>query len=225
LITENKNRQEFARGGRKPVMQHDQASAVLDSEIPTDVIRRQCEANAADSSQNLDEMTAFQDVQIRRLEDLGSWADSFLENPEQVRLLQEVHRSNPRFAHRLAQAAVAMPEVGTDFVGFRLVKEIGKGAFARVFLAVQGELADRLVVLKVSPSYDDESGTLAQLQHTNVVPLYSVHRAEPLQAFCFRADDLGPHPQGHQGAKLAAGIGQEFGEHPDRSQQHGPDRP
>ncbi|HEV2948163.1 MAG TPA: protein kinase [Gemmataceae bacterium] len=165
-------------------MQHDQASAVLDSEIPTDVIRRQCEANAADSSQNLDEMTAFQDVQIRRLEDLGSWADSFLENPEQVRLLQEVHRSNPRFAHRLAQAAVAMPEVGTDFVGFRLVKEIGKGAFARVFLAVQGELADRLVVLKVSPSYDDESGTLAQLQHTNVVPLYSVHRAEPLQAVC-----------------------------------------
>src|SRR6266478_3677126 len=165
-------------------MQDNKASAVLDLERPTDVICPQRGANAADSSQNLDEMTAFQEVQIRRLEDLGSWADSFLENPEQVRLLQEVHRSNPRFAHRLAQAAVAMPEVGTDFVGFRLVKEIGKGAFARVFLAVQGELADRLVVLKVSPSYDDESGTLAQLQHTNVVPLYSVHRAEPLQAVC-----------------------------------------
>jgi serine/threonine protein kinase/tetratricopeptide (TPR) repeat protein len=164
----------------------DNQNAVLDCERPTDVIHGLHGEFATDSSQNPSwhETTAFQEVQIRRLEDLGSWAESVLENPEQVRLVQEVHRSNPRFAHRLAQAAVAMPEVGTDFVGFRLVKEIGKGAFARVFLATQGELADRLVVLKVSPSYDDESGTLAQLQHTNVVPLYSVHRAEPLQAVC-----------------------------------------
>src|SRR5216683_4212164 len=164
----------------------DQASAVLDSERQTAVLRQQARSEIGNGSVegHLEEVTAFQKVQIRRLEDLGSWTDSFLENPEQVRLLQEVHRSDPRAAHRLAQAAIALPEVGTEFVGFRLVKEIGKGAFARAFLAIQGDLADRQVILKVSPSYDDESGTLAQLQHTNVVPLYSVHRAEPLQAVC-----------------------------------------
>src|SRR6266851_3544025 len=164
----------------------DQASAVLDSERQTAVLRQQARSEIGNGSVegHLEEVTAFQKVQIRRLEDLGSWTDSFLDNPEQVRLLQEVHRSDPRAAHRLAQAAIALPEVGTEFVGFRLVKEIGKGAFARAFLAIQGDLADRQVVLKVSPSYDDESGTLAQLQHTNVVPLYSVHRADPLQAVC-----------------------------------------
>jgi serine/threonine protein kinase/Flp pilus assembly protein TadD len=164
----------------------DQASALIDSRRPTDVVRRPARPDCPEVHDEIDseEVTAFQDVQVRRLENLGSWADSFLEKPEQIRLLQEVHRSDPHLAHRLAQTAVAMPEVGTDFVGFRLVKEIGKGAFARVFLAIQGDLADRLVILKVSQSFDDESGTLAQLQHTNIVPIYSVHRADPLQAVC-----------------------------------------
>lgn len=167
-------------------MEHDQASALLDSERATDLLRRPIRSAPSGNDNGIqhEEVTAFQEIQIRRIEDLGSWADSFLENPEQVRLLQEVHRSDPLGAHRLAQAAVALPEVGTEFVGFRLVKEMGRGAFARVFLAIHGELADRPVILKVSPSYDDESGTLAQLQHTNVVPIYSVHRAEPLQAVC-----------------------------------------
>src|SRR5260370_41875110 len=73
---------------------------------------------------------------------------------------------------------------GTEFLGFQLIQEVGKGAFARVYLAHQGDLADRLVIVKVSPIFDDESQTLAQLQHTNVVPIYSIHRADPLQAVC-----------------------------------------
>src|SRR5260370_9062077 len=73
---------------------------------------------------------------------------------------------------------------GTEFLGVQVSQEVGKGAFARVYLAHQGDLADRLVILKVSPIFDDESQTLAQLQHTNVVPIYSIHRADPLQAVC-----------------------------------------
>jgi serine/threonine protein kinase len=96
----------------------------------------------------------------------------------------EVHRSDPDAADRLAQAVTAMPEVGTEFLGFRLLQELGKGAFARVYLCQQGELANRFVALKVSPHLDTELQTLAQLQHTNVVPIYSVHRAGALQAVC-----------------------------------------
>src|SRR2546428_1620333 len=77
-----------------------------------------------------------------------------------------------------------MRAAGDSFLGFKLVGELGRGAFARVFLARQGDLADRPVVLKVSASFRDESQTLAQLQHTNIVPVYSIHRANPFQAVC-----------------------------------------
>src|SRR5207249_12003510 len=121
---------------------------------------------------------------LQRAEDLDSWCDSFAGSPDHARLFLDLHRSDPQAAHRLAMALTVMPDVGTEFLGFRLVGELGRGALGRVYLAQQGELANRQVVLKVSPDVSGESQTLAQLQHTNVVPIYSVHRAEPLQAVC-----------------------------------------
>jgi len=38
--------------------------------------------------------------------------------------------------------------------------------------------------LKVSPELFREPQTLAQLQHTNIVPIYSIHRVDSLQAVC-----------------------------------------
>jgi eukaryotic-like serine/threonine-protein kinase len=73
---------------------------------------------------------------------------------------------------------------GDIFLGFRLVREIGRGAFARVFLAEQADLADRPVALKVSAVLPGEVRTLARLQHTNIVPVYSVHRSGRFQAVC-----------------------------------------
>jgi serine/threonine protein kinase/Tfp pilus assembly protein PilF len=67
------------------------------------------------------------------------------------------------------------PEVGAQVFGFRLRSELGRGAYARVYLAEQADLAGRPVVLKVSAIDGDEPQTLAQLQHTNIVPIYSVH--------------------------------------------------
>jgi serine/threonine protein kinase/tetratricopeptide (TPR) repeat protein len=70
---------------------------------------------------------------------------------------------------------LGLPAVGDELFGFRLRHELGRGAFARVFLAEQSHLADRPVVLKVSGIEGDEPQTLAQLQHTHIVPIYSVH--------------------------------------------------
>ncbi len=83
-------------------------------------------------------------------------------------------------------ATLRLPEVGEQLFGFRLLQELGHGAFARVFLARQGELADRAVVLKVSAIAGDEPQTLAQLQHTHIVPIYSAHEdgAAGLRAVC-----------------------------------------
>jgi serine/threonine protein kinase/tetratricopeptide (TPR) repeat protein len=68
-----------------------------------------------------------------------------------------------------------LPEVGDTLFGFRLRYPLGRGAFARVFLAEQPDLAGRPVVLKVSAIEGTEPQTLAQLQHTNIVPIHSVH--------------------------------------------------
>jgi tetratricopeptide (TPR) repeat protein len=99
-------------------------------------------------------------------------------------LFRGLYQSDPGAACRLAQALTAPPAAGTDFLGFRLLRELGRGAFGRVYLARQGDLADRLVALKVAGDLLGESQTLAQLQHTNIVPIYSVHRAGPFQALC-----------------------------------------
>src|SRR5262249_27985401 len=73
---------------------------------------------------------------------------------------------------------------GSEFAGFRLVRELGRGAFGRVFLAEQKELGDRQVVLKVSMDTRTEVQVLSQLLHTNIVPIYSVHRNGLYQAVC-----------------------------------------
>lgn len=73
---------------------------------------------------------------------------------------------------------------GNTFYGFELVEELGQGAFARVFLARQQALAGRLVVLKISRRPTREAERLARLQHTNVVPVYSVHNDPPVQIIC-----------------------------------------
>ncbi|MBN9517152.1 protein kinase [bacterium] len=82
------------------------------------------------------------------------------------------------------RAAPHLPKVGDRFAGFDLVAVLGRGTFGRVYLARQGDLADRYVALKVSTDLAGESRTLARLQHTNIVPIYSVHRVYPFQAVC-----------------------------------------
>jgi serine/threonine protein kinase/tetratricopeptide (TPR) repeat protein len=87
-------------------------------------------------------------------------------------------------ARRLATALAQMPSAGADFMGFHILAELGHGAFGRVYLAQQQDLARRSVALKVSTDLFGEAQALAQLQHTNIVPIYSVHHASPYQAVC-----------------------------------------
>jgi serine/threonine protein kinase/regulator of sirC expression with transglutaminase-like and TPR domain len=76
------------------------------------------------------------------------------------------------------------PAVGNQLLGFRLVRELGRGAFARVYLADQADLAHRHVALKVTTELTAEPERLAQLQHPNIVPIYSVHRHRGMQLLC-----------------------------------------
>jgi serine/threonine protein kinase/tetratricopeptide (TPR) repeat protein len=78
------------------------------------------------------------------------------------------------------------PDAGDELFGYLIRGELGRGAFARVFLAEQADLAGRPVVLKVSAIEGGEPQTLAQMQHTHIVPIYSLHedRRRGLRAVC-----------------------------------------
>jgi serine/threonine protein kinase len=68
-----------------------------------------------------------------------------------------------------------LPEVGSNFLEFRLRTELGRGGFGRVFLAEQTSLSNRIVVLKITLYQTTEHRTLARLAHPNIVPILSVH--------------------------------------------------
>ena len=78
----------------------------------------------------------------------------------------------------LSNPKVVFPEVGQTIAGFHLRDELGRGAFARVFLAEERQLADRPVALKVARTGSREPQTLARLQHTHIVPVHS-YRTDP----------------------------------------------
>ncbi|MGO9598218.1 MAG: protein kinase domain-containing protein [Isosphaeraceae bacterium] len=70
---------------------------------------------------------------------------------------------------------ISLPRAGEELNGFRLLLELGRGAFARVFLAEELSLGSRLVAIKVSRAEGDEPRMLARLQHAHIVPVHSVH--------------------------------------------------
>ncbi len=71
----------------------------------------------------------------------------------------------------------AWPKPGDDILGFLLLEELGRGTFSRVFRARDAALGDRQVALKVCCSGANEARILGKLEHDNIVPIHSVHRA------------------------------------------------
>lgn len=78
------------------------------------------------------------------------------------------------------------PVVGETVAGYRLEEELGRGTFARVFLARESDLGDRHVALKVARFGGREPVTLARLQHTHIMSVYSskVDQATGFRLMC-----------------------------------------
>jgi eukaryotic-like serine/threonine-protein kinase len=96
----------------------------------------------------------------------------------------EFSQSVPVAAAKLAVARRRLPTVGERFGPFQLAALLGQGAFGKVFLARQSTLAHRYVALKVTAGPTIEADRLARMQHSNVVPIYSVHRRGRLSGVC-----------------------------------------
>ncbi len=70
-----------------------------------------------------------------------------------------------------AAAALELPGVGDAIGPFVLRRELGRGSFARVFLAEQADLENRLVVVKLSTRPTREPWLLARARHANIVEI------------------------------------------------------
>jgi serine/threonine protein kinase len=100
---------------------------------------------------------------------LQEFVDRFPEWREQLELLFDCQRLLGPVTR------LQFPTAGKTFGDFRLLGELGAGPQSRVFLARQTSLADRAVVVKFTSCDVGEHLSLARLQHTHIVPLYSVH--------------------------------------------------
>jgi len=66
-----------------------------------------------------------------------------------------------------------LPRVGDEIGPYILKRELGRGGFARVFLAEQADLEYRLVVVKISTRPTREPWLLARSRHANIVEILS----------------------------------------------------
>jgi len=92
--------------------------------------------------------------------------------------------AGPQWKPHLGRLGPQEFQMGDHLEGFRLIRELGRGTFGRVYLAEEAELASRPVVLKIGTHLFDESTRLAQLQHTHIVPIYSAKSLNGLQIIC-----------------------------------------
>ena len=133
-----------------------------------------------------------------------------------------------------------LPHPGDELAGFRIILELGRGAFARVYLAEEVNLGRRLVAIKVSRPDGEEPQILARLQHSHIVPVHSVadDPASGLRVLCmpyFGGANLaqvleaagGLVPTHHDGRSLVEALDQvsrNFSSDSSRAMTHGSSR-
>jgi hypothetical protein len=129
---------------------------------------------------------AFEEFRLRRRAGQSPTADEYKQRfgidpgrairDDRQDLVPGPHTPPPR-TDRFAQVMAALPHVGDQFLDYRLLAELGAGAFGRAFLA---ERAGRRVALKVGPALGAEP--LTRLRHPNIVPVEEVFHVGSFRA-------------------------------------------
>ncbi len=115
----------------------------------------------------------YEEFHIRRRTEEVDPAEYYTRFPAQATQLQRLLKlEQPELTTTLVRSEPVKPiEVGQKLDDFELLRALGKGAFATVYLARQTSM-QRLVALKVSSDRGFEPQTLAQLDHPHIVRVY-----------------------------------------------------
>jgi len=100
--------------------------------------------------------------------------------------VREVIRGHRLLAEHpeLLDGTIAWPHPGDTFEQLVVVRELGRGAFARVYLARDPEAGERPVVLKLTPRRSAEARTLGTISHPHIVPILWARESGGLFAVC-----------------------------------------
>ena len=111
--------------------------------------------------------------------DAEAFCDRFPTYCQSLRRLVAAHQFLGEKVHVLTETRpVRWPEPGEQLGDFLLLRELGRGAFARVYLATEESTGGRPVAVKLSPEGAAEARTLGRLAHPNIVPVLSARYEE-----------------------------------------------
>lgn len=114
----------------------------------------------------------LEEVQLRRAAgDNPKWADYRQRFPDLADTIGKWLAGGDTEAVTNSSGRVPELPVGEQFDDFQILKQLGQGAFARVYLARQVSM-HRLVALKATSRGSEEPQALSQLDHANVVRVY-----------------------------------------------------
>ncbi len=125
-----------------------------------------------------------------RKRDASVYLDRFPQHRQALERLIRLHAEcPPSLLDRWMETTPSLdslPEVGDEIGPYVLRRELGRGSFARVFLAEQTNLENRAVVLKVSTRMTREPWLLARVRHANIVEIVSHARVndDAFQLIC-----------------------------------------
>ncbi|VTR95693.1 serine threonine protein kinase : Putative uncharacterized protein OS=Gemmata sp. Wa1-1 PE=3 SV=1: Pkinase: TPR_11 [Gemmata massiliana] len=107
--------------------------------------------------------------------------------PVFVSQVREVIRGHRVFADHpelFSTPEVNWPKPGDNFEGLTIERELGRGGFARVYLARDPATGNRPVALKLSQHASGEAGTLGLIAHPHIVAVHWARRVQGLHAIC-----------------------------------------
>lgn len=84
----------------------------------------------------------------------------------------------------LVEPTIHWPRPGDSFDQLTIVRELGRGAFARVYLAHEPETGNRPVVVKLAPTRSGEARTLGGISHDHIVTVLWARQTTGFFAVC-----------------------------------------
>ena len=107
--------------------------------------------------------------------DPSSYLARFPQHREALERLLHLHGECPTSLlgrwFKPTAAEADLPEAGDSIGPYVLRRELGRGSFARVFLAEEADLENRLIVVKVSTRVTREPWLLARARHAHIVEI------------------------------------------------------